>query len=236
MKFKIHYTPIIALIVMTVLSCKKDTYKPPSLLLTGKLIYKGEPLQLQYNQVGYELYQYGLGLVGAVGQNFAQDGSYSSLLFAGDYKLTVPNGSVPFIWKQTAAGKPDSLSISLNENKTFDIEVTPYYMIRNPQLSATGGKVKASFKVEKIVTDLSAKDIDKVVLLINKTQFVSDDGNERLNSTSLAGSAITDPNNINLEVSIPSIVPTQNYIFARIGLRIKGLNSYIFSPVQRITI
>lgn len=234
MKIKLHY--ILVLIAMTVLSCKKDTYKAPSLLLTGKLVYKGEPLQLQYNQIGYELYQYGFGLVGSINQFFTQEGNYSSMLFAGDYKLTVPNGSVPFVWKQTAAGRPDSLSISLNDSKTFDIEVTPYYMIRSPQLSAVGGKVKASFKVEKIVTDpATAKDIDKVVLLINKTQFVSDDGNERLNSTNLLGTAITDPNNINLEVSIPAIVPTQNYIFARIGLRIKGLNSYIFSPVQKIS-
>lgn len=235
MKIKIHHILFFALTAMTVLSCKKDTYAPPSLTLAGKLVYKGEPLQLQYNQIGYELYQYGFGLVGAITQNFAQDGSYSSLLFAGDYKLTVPNGSVPFIWNKNAAGKPDSLSINVSDNKTFDIEVMPYYMIRSPQLSASGGKVKATFKIEKIVIDNNAKNIDKVVLLVNRTQFVSDDGNERINSTSLSGTAITDLNNISLEVTIPAIVPTQNYVFARVGLRIAGLNSYIFSPVQKLT-
>lgn len=233
---KVYHTMIVAIIAMTVLSCKKDNYTPPSLLLNGRVVYKGEPLQLQYNQVGYELYQYGFGLVGAISQFFTQEGNYSSMLFPGDYKLTVPNASVPFLWKKTTTGKPDSLSINVNDSKTFDIEVTPYYMIRSPQLSASGGKVKASFKVEKIITDVaSAKDIDKVVLLINRTAFVSDDGNERIGSTSLLGTDITDPNNINLEVSIPTIVPAQNYVFARIGLRIKSLNSYIFSPVQKIT-
>ncbi|GEO07790.1 DUF3823 domain-containing protein [Segetibacter aerophilus] len=233
---KIYYTVAIAFIAMTALSCKKDNYTPPSRALTGKLVYKGEPLQLQYNQVGYELYQYGFGLVGAIGQFFTQEGNFSSVLFPGDYKLTVTNGSVPFIWNKTAAGKPDSIGISLNENKNLNIEVTPYYMIRTPQLSASGGKVKATFKVEKVVTDIaSAKDIDKVVLLINKTAFVSDDGNERIASTNLAGTAITDPNNISMEVPIPTIVPAQNYVFARVGLRIKNLNSYIFSPVQKIT-
>ena len=74
-----------------------------------------------------------------------------------------------------------------------------------------------------------------MVLLVNRTQFVSDDGNERINSTNLSGAAITDPNNISLEVTIPAIVPTQNYVFARVGLRIAGLNSYIFSPVQKLT-
>ena len=65
MKIKVHYILFFALTAMTVLSCKKDTYAPPALTLTGKLVYKGEALQLQYNQIGYELYQYGFGLVGA---------------------------------------------------------------------------------------------------------------------------------------------------------------------------
>jgi hypothetical protein len=116
---------------------------------------------------------------------------------------------------------------------TLDLDVIPYYMIRTPKFAAASGKVTASFKVDKIITDATAKDIQEVVLYINKTQFVSEgDNNGR---TSISGSAITDPNNINMEVNIPAMVPAQNYIFARIGLKIAGVEDRIFSPVEKLT-
>jgi Domain of unknown function (DUF3823_C)/Protein of unknown function (DUF3823) N-terminal domain len=234
MKIKIYYTLIIALGPLLFVSCKKDNYAPPSITLSGKLVYKGEALQLQYNQFGYELYQYGFGKVGAISQVFAPDGSYSSLLFAGDYKFTVPNATVPFKWPQTVPGKPDSMSISLTTNKTLDIEVVPFYMVRTPKLTAAGGNVNATFKADKIVTDATGKEIDRVALFINKTQFVSSGNNESIQRIELLGTAIADPNNITLSLAIPAMIPTQNYIFARVGIQVKGLGSWIYSPVQKI--
>ncbi len=117
MKIKLHYIILIGLCSTTILSCKKDNYKAPSLTLNGKLTYKGEALQFQYNQIEYQIYQYGFGKVGAIYQNFAQDGTFSSLLFAGNYKLTIPNGQVPFKWNQGVPGVPDSLSIVLTANQ-----------------------------------------------------------------------------------------------------------------------
>ena len=236
MKRIILYSLLLTLGITTIVSCKKDNYKPPTLVLSGSVTYKGEPLQFQFNQVGYQLYQYGFGLLGPINDVFGQDGTYSSLLFAGDYKLTVPNGSVPFKWPQTSAGNPDSLSFNLTASKTMDIEVVPYYMIRTPQLSAAAGKVNANFKVEKIILDATGKDIDEVVLFVNKTQYVSNDNSGQISNVRLSGGSITDPNNITLTATIPSIVPTQNYVYARVGLKISGLNSWIFSPVQKLTL
>ena len=136
------------------------------------------------------------------------------------------------MWKQTAGGAPDSLAITLKGNQTLDLEVTPFYMIRNPQISKTGGNVSAICKVEKIVTDANAKDIERVSLYINKTQFVS--GGDNIAVTDVAGADIPDPNNVNLTVAVPTIVPTQNYVFARIGVKIAGVEDMIFSPVQKI--
>ena len=134
------------------------------------------------------------------------------------------------MWKQTASGAPDSLAITLRGSQTLDLEVTPFYMIRNPQISASGGNVSATFKAEKIITDANARDIERVSLYINKTQFVS--GGNNIAVTDMAGSSITDPNNITLSVAIPTITPTQNYVFARIGLKIAGVEDMIFSPVK----
>lgn len=231
MKIRFYYIFFLTLIVAT-FSCKKDNYSPPSLTLSGRLVYQGDSIGVERNQVPYELYQYGFGKVGAIASSFTQNGTYASLLFDGNYKFIIPNGQGPFRWKQTAAGTPDSIAITMSGSQTLDIEVTPYYMIRNPQITGSGTNVNATFKVEKIITDANAKDIERVGLYINKTQFVS--GGDNIAVTNLAGSAITDVNNISLAVKIPTIVPTQNYVFARIGVKISGVEDMLFSPVQKI--
>lgn len=231
MKITFHYILLIAFCAI-IGSCKKDNYDEPSSTLSGRLTYNGDSIGVERNQVPLELYQYGFGKVGALANTFAQNGTYSALLFNGDYKLIIPNGQGPFMFKQTAAGAPDSIAVSISGSKTLDIEVTPFYMIRNPMLTASGGKVTGTFKVEKIVTDANGKDIDRVNLYISKTQFVS--GGDNIGSSEIGGGAITDPNNISLSVNIPTITPTQNYVFARIGVKIAGVEDMIFSPVQRI--
>ena len=231
MKIKFHYIFIIT-VSAAVFSCKKDNYTAPSSTLQGRLVYKGDSIGVERDQVPFELYQYGFGKVGAIASSFSQNGTYSALLFDGDYKLIIPNGQGPFIWKQLPSGAPDSLAITLRGNQTLDLEVTPFYMIRNPQISGTAGSVTATCKVEKIVTDANAKDVERVSLYINRTQFVS--GGDNIATFDMPGTDITDPNNINLSVAVPPLVPAQNYDFARIGLKIAGVEDMIFSPVQKI--
>lgn len=234
MKVKFLYI-FFSVLCAAAVSCKKDNYAAPSSTLSGRLLYKGDSIGVERDQVPYELYQYGFGKVGAIGSSFAQNGTYSQLLFDGDYKLIIPNGQGPFIWNKTASGAPDSIAISLKGNQTLDLEVTPYYMIRTPQMTPAPAdtSVTATFNLEKVITDtINQKGIDRVSLYINKTQFVS--GGDRIASTDLSGSAITDLNNISLKVKVPVFVPTQNYVFARIGVKIAGVEDMIFSPVQKV--
>ena len=233
MKIKFRYIVLIAFCASAVLSCKKDNYAPPSSTLSGRLVYNGDSIGVERNQVPFEIYQFGFGRVGAIANTFAENGTYSALLFDGDYKLIIPNGQGPFMWKQTVAGTPDSVAITLKGSQTLDLQVTPFYMIRNPQITTGGGKVSASCKVEKIITDANAKDIERVSLFINKTQFVS--GGDNIGAADIGGAAITDPDNILLSVTIPTITPTQNYVFARIGVKIDGVEDMIFSPVVKIS-
>lgn len=232
MKNKLQYIIILALTVFA-FACKKDNYKAPSTHLTGRIQYNGENIQVEYDKVPFELYQYGFGKVGAIGQIFAPDGTFSCLLFDGEYKFIIANGQGPFKWKQTTAGNPDTLVINLKGDKSIDIDVTPYYMIRTPQITVGAGKVTGTFKAEKIITDASAKNIESVSLYINKTAFVS--ATDNVGVTTITGANITDPNNISMNVTIPALVPTQNYVFARIGLKIAGVEDRIYSPVQKLT-
>lgn len=224
---------IVLICVVGLWSCKKDNYDPPSSVLEGRLVYQGEPIHVEFDQVNYEVYQFGFGMVGALPDTyFDQDGSYSLLLFDGEYKLLIPNGQGPFRWKQTASGAPDSLTVNVSGNQTLDLEVTPYYMIRNASLTGGENSVTGSFALEKIITDSDAKDIEYVALYINKTLFVSSADN--IANTTVNGVDIADPNQIELTVDVPSMTPTQNYVFARIGVKIAGVEDMIFSPVEKI--
>jgi hypothetical protein len=213
-------------------SCKKDNYKEPAAQLSGSLQYKGENIGVERNQVPFQIYQYGFGKVGAINGTFAQDGTYGSLLFSGSYKFLIPSGQGPFLWKELAPGVPDSIAVTMNGNQTLNIEVTPYYMIRHAAVTGGNGKVTAAFGVEKIITDANAKDIERVSLYINAGQLV---GQDNIAVVNMAGADITDPGNINLQVSVPSITPAQNFVYARIGLKIANVEDMIFTPAQKVT-
>lgn len=232
MKIRFHYI-IIVLLCVSIISCKKDNYDPPSSQLSGRLVYKGEAINVEYDRVPFEMYEYGFGKVGPINGSITQDGKYSHLLFDGNYKFVIRPGQGPFLWPQTG-GKADSISITVKGSQILDIEVMPYFMIRTPLIVKGGAGITATFKAEKIITDaINGKTIERVSLYINKTQFVS--GTDNIAKTDLAGAAITDPNNISLSVAVPKISPTQDYVFARIGLKVAGVEDMIFSPLTKIT-
>lgn len=227
-------------------SCAKDNFDPPQSVFEGRIVYNGEPLLVQSANVApgnnsdfpvfLELWQRAYGNRSSIRIPIEQDGSFSALLFDGDYKLIVPNGQGPFLWKRTAANTPDSLSITLRGSQTMDIEVMPYYMLRSPQFTVSGRKVSGTVRLEKIITDaVNGKAVERVSLYVNRTQFV--DAGNATSVTNLAGSAITNLNSVSLTSGdIPAPVPSQNYFFARMGLKIAGVEDMIYTPVQKVTL
>lgn len=232
MKNKFYFV-IGALIAVLFSSCKKDNYDAPQADFTGRIVYKGEAINVQYGQVFFELWQSGFGNYSALNVNVAQDGNYSAKLFDGNYKLVFSPNQGPFLWKKNAAGRQDTIAVNINGSKTMDIEVVPYYMIRGATLTTAAGKVNGFCKLEKIITNADGKDIESVALYINKTQFV--DGSNNIATQQINGAAIADLNNLNMSVTIPTLVPTQNYVFARIGVKIAGVDDLIFTPVTKIS-
>ena len=229
MKIKFQYILLVAFGSM-VISCKKDNYDAPSSPLTGRLMYKGEAIQVEYDRVPFEIYQYGFGKVGPINGTITPEGTFSHLLFDGEYKFVIRPGQGPFLWPQSG-GKSDSIPITVKGNTVRDIDVEPYHMVRTPQFAFAGGKVTDTFKIEKIITDAArAKTIERAALFINKTLFVSNDNN--IAKTEIT--TIADPNNISLNVTVPTLTPTQNYVYARIGVKTTGVEDWIFSPVQKI--
>lgn len=232
MKTRYYYILLIMTAVMAS-SCKKDNYEAPEVDFTGRLVYKGEAVNVQYDNVNFELWQPGFGKNGAIAVTIAQDGGYSAKLFNGNYKLVFVANQGPFLWPKTANGAQDTIAVNLSGNKVMDIEVVPYYMIRNAAFTVSGRTVTASCSLEKIITDVNAKNIESVVLYVNKTQFV--DPNNKLVTQELTGTAIANLASLNFSLAVPAIVPTQAYVFARIGVKISGVEDRIFTPVTKLT-
>jgi len=220
---------------ITLFSCEKDNYAEPNAMLSGNLLYQGDTIYVEKNSVHFQIYQYGFGRVGPIStdETFAENGSYSAALFDGSYKLIVPNGDGPFLWPRTPGGAPDSISINMKGSQTVDLDVTPYWLIRNTNITASGSNVNATFKLDKIVTDADAKLIERVSLYINKTQFVS--GGNNIAHTDIDGAGIADPDNVSMSVAIPSITPTQDYVYARVGIKLAGVEDMIFSPLVQVS-
>ncbi|GAB3027373.1 hypothetical protein GCM10027051_35280 [Niabella terrae] len=235
---KKKYIPYVILLagwLMVFSSCAKDNYDPPSSSFSGRLVYQGEPINLEYNQVNFELWQPGFGKSAAINVSVGQDGNFSSLLFNGNYKLVFTANQGPFYWPRNASGAVDTVNVDISGSKQMDLEVTPYYMIRNPQLTVSGQTLTATCALEKIITNEQAKDVERVSLYINKTQFVSGNNTQNIAKTDIGGGDLTDLGNIVIQAEIPEITPTQNYIFARIGLKIAGVEDMIFSPLQKLS-
>ena len=231
MKNFINY---IALLVLgtALLACEKDNYEPPNALLSGQLLYQGEPIYVEYDRVSYDLYQDGFGKTGPLSNTFTSEGEFSQLLFDGDYKMVIPGGQGPFVTLQNDAGGADTILIALRGNTTQNIEVTPFWMIRNPQLTAGGGNVTGTFALEQIATGDNARDVESATLYVSKTLFANSQTN--VATTTIEGGAITDINSVSLSAEVPELVPTQNYVFASIGVKFAGVDDLIFSPTQKI--
>jgi hypothetical protein len=226
-------------------ACQKDNYAPPSTKFTGRVVYQGTALGLKNNNGGtvyFELWQSGFGKSGAINVFFNQDGSFSALLFNGNYKMVIPTSQGPFMSIENPDTHSDTIPLVLNGDKTMDIEVTPYYMIDDAKFSiGSDSVVKATCSVKKIITDANAKDIEYVALYVNRTNFVDDNNN--VVRSAINGGDITDMSNLSFTGKIPTDIANanigiagQNYFYARIGLKIVGVDDMIFSDVVKVSL
>ncbi|MDP4185170.1 MAG: DUF3823 domain-containing protein [Bacteroidota bacterium] len=242
MKNKVNYILLFALSILFV-SCAYDNYDAPKSTLHGSIMYKGDTINVERSNgdinnatVYFELWEPGWQKQAAIRVMVNQDGTFNTLLFNANYKLVIPKGQGPFMSLTNAETNSDTIPVRITGNKTMNIEVLPFYMIRNPLFSASGRTVSASCQLEQIIKDANARNIERVTLYISKTSFA--DGQTNIVKQDLSGSAITDLANVNLNVNVPTFaslnLPDQNYVFARIGLKIQNTDDMIFTSARKI--
>lgn len=231
---KINILFAIVLLAGGLFSCEYDNYEEPKSQLSGTIHYQGDPINVAYNEVGFQLWEEGWELDYPIDVAVAQDGTYSALLFKGTYKLIIDENQGPFRNIPNPETGSDSILVELKGDTELDIEVEPYYMIRNAQYNVSGGEVSASFSLEQIITGEDARNVEAVNLSVNKRQFV--DNRNNLENTVLGGGDIADMSNISMTVNVPDMTPSQDYVFARIGVKIAGVEDLLFSEVVKLDI
>src|SRR5690625_4803975 len=213
-------------------ACEYDNYDEPNLTFEGHIVYPGDASGVSDNDVGSELWEMGWEEQAPVNVSIDQDGSCSALRFSGEYKLIIPAGRGPFRSVTNTETQSDTLLVSLSGNTEMAIEVMPYYMIRNHNFSLSGNQVKASFSLEKILTSDEGAGIEEVSLYLSKTNFV--DNRTSIAEFHIPGHEIESLAALQLEVSVPEMSPTQDYVFARVGVRIAGVQHSLFSEIEVI--
>ncbi len=209
-------------------ACEYDNYEPPKSMLTGTVMYNNEPVRVASEQVTFRLFQSGFDRREPITVQVGPDGSYHALLFNGKYQLVLPSGQGPYVRKANT----DTLEIVVKGETEQNIEVLPYYSISNLQVATSGRKVDATLKLQKVVTGDAAKEIESVSLFVNTTRFA----NSRTNvvSSTIAGGEITNLGAVHLSAEVPELTPTQDYVFARIGVKIRNVEDRLFSKVEKV--
>lgn len=204
--------------------CGKDNYDAPQSRITGKVTYKGQPLNLRGTgeAVQLQLYQDGYEKHDPINVYVGQEGDFSSLLFDGEYKMVTKDGNGPWV------NSRDTTVVNLKGHTEVMLEVTPYFTISDEVLSVTDTEMTASFTISQIVPEAK---INKVYLILSKTRFADDVINVfRKDFTGIAPGAVE----LKADISGASEVAGAKALFARVGVLTKGADQAIYSSVVRL--
>lgn len=176
---KTIYSKLLSIFLSLVLlsGCGLDNYDEPESFLTGKVVYQGEALQLRgtNERVRLQLYQDGYAYHNPIEAFVKQDGSFSVLLFNGTYKIVTRDLNGPWV------NSRDTTVVTVKGNTEMNIEVTPFFTVSDADMTLSAQTVKATFTIHRIVKDA---EIERVLLLVNDTQFIDDEINrQRLDIT-----------------------------------------------------
>ncbi|WPR76312.1 DUF3823 domain-containing protein [Algoriphagus sp. NG3] len=225
MKLNYLKSYLILLIGLVASSCELDNFEEPKSTLEGRVVYNGEALGLRSQGVELELWQHGYDLFQKIPVYVSQDGTFSAVLFDGDYKMTLIRGNGPWM------DRTDSIDVQVRGSQMIDVEVQPYYVVSNPSVSVNGDNLSVTFTINGINTN---RDLEFAAIYMGRTSLtdaVRNEGNFRINADEIElGSAVT------VEVPIPAGLAGRSEIFVRIGAKTVGIPELLYTQVESKTL
>jgi hypothetical protein len=205
-----------------------DNFEPPKSTLTGTVVYNGQAVGVRSGTVRLELRQpgkdYPIWKANKIDVHVSQDGTFSAVLFDGSYKLTRVRGNGPW------ADLTDTIDVKVSGGATVEVPVEPFFLIKNETFQKNGNAINTSFTLQRGNT---SRNLERVNLYLSSTTIV-DATNQAANREKLAA-AITDLSQpVDLTIDIPAGLAGKPYVFARIGVKTRGVEELAYSAPVKI--
>ncbi|MGI4021958.1 MAG: DUF3823 domain-containing protein [Janthinobacterium lividum] len=224
MKLKSYiYISLVLFSVAGISSCKKDNYEAPKSKLSGRVIYQGQPVGVRSNTALLQLWQHGYAFFTAIPIFIDQNGSFSALLFDGDYKLTRLNGSGPWM------NQTDSIDVHVSGNTVVDVPVNPYFIVSNATYQRSGTTITSSITVQKAN---ATSQLEEVRLYVFRTILLDQNNSDA--TTNIAGATVTPGQPVTATVTIPASLANADAVYVRAGVKTVGVNELAYSAPQKI--
>jgi hypothetical protein len=216
--------------------CTKDNVDPPKSTLTGRVVFEDQAVGVRNNSTTnagntstmLELWQRGYQLFTKIPVYVAQDGTFSAVLFDGDYKLVRTRGNGPWV------DNTDTIEVKVRGATNVNVPIQPYYVVRNETFQKDGNTVKATCQASRITATAAGRAVtlDRVVLFIGSTQFV--DNNNTVGRNELTGAAVADLSKpLSFSLAVPASI--KGFCYVRIGIKATNSAEYLYTPVQKIS-
>lgn len=219
---------ILILGLFLVTGCELDNFDEPKSEFKGRFVYEGEALQLRGTAYDNDcmMYAYQEGPEyenrGAINLFVNSDGEFNSLMYDGFYKIVLRQDRGPWIPRQ------DTIEVNIKGNQILDVEVTPYFLIKDTKIDFQNKMVKVKCKINQVVETAS---IDRAVIYISKTKLVD-------NVAKIAEKSFTNLNpgehEFTFDLSDNGVTDAAKFLYARVGVKARQGNDYIFSEVTQL--
>jgi hypothetical protein len=213
----------LSLVLATPLAaCEFDNFAPPGSTLQGRVVFEGQPVNVRQNAIQLELWQDDYALRRDIPVYVRQDGTFSAALFDGAYKLVRKQNNGP--WQNNA----DTIHFEMRRSHTVDVEVTPFFVIRNDNLQRNNSMLTATFDVAQVVQN---RELERIALYVGTTAFVDARYNaaklERAATNSALGTGT-------LTLDLASVSQNRAYLYARLGVKTRGVEEMLYTATRKI--
>lgn len=235
-------------------ACEYDNYKGPECRFTGTVVYQDKPFVFDGNVSVLKAVQKGFGKDDpGTPVRINEDGTFSQLLFAGDYYLTLANQQYPFLFadfKSRGQGLGyDTIPMTLTGNAERSFEVIPYYLmdsISYEPLDSTSTELKVTIHIMRNPDSRLPMELPKVT-----RAFVYVGINQHVNSSTKLSKAsrplkIEDEGEVTVRVDLANYRSTtynyvnnyRDYLYFRVGLVLDATyvssGYYLLSDLYRV--
>ena len=222
---------VVLLVLFLGQACETDNYDAPDMTLEGKVVDRttGENIQTrQPNGIKIRLVEEGYQNPQPYDFWAKPDGTFKNTkLFPAKYSVTVLEGAF-----EDASVTP--VAVDLRQDQSITFEVEPFVRLTNVHISASGGTITATYKIERTT---STRALVRSMLLCHESVILHESTIGVKKSTENNLSAMDDSQITSTAFTDQISGLTSGTYYARVAvLAANSLNRYNYSPIVKLVV